>query len=332
MVEYRRARAEEAADILDFINYVFSQAHKPHDFSKFNPPMYGSDYPFWKEHYVAVEEGRIKATLSVTERQIERGGETFTYGHIGQVSVHPYARGEGHMKRLMHMAIDDMINNGFDFAELGGQRQRYGYFGFTQGGPHYEMSISTTNTRHALQGRECTLTARQRPHEGGWSCKYDILDENGVVVGRAGDHLLELDDPYLAPEACEAYFRASGENRMSVSAELNEAERIRVLNSFCESVSLVNRSMYRIYRFEKYIRAALTLRAQEGRLHDGEMDLQIDRRPLRIEVKDGEVSVSPGLEGQGVYLTAMQAQEMIFSPASPALYPDAPAGWFPATI
>jgi len=90
--------------------------------------------------------------------------------------------------------------------------------------------------------------------------------------------------------------------------------------------------MYRIYRFEKYIRAALTLRAQEGRLHDGEMDLQIDRRPLRIEVKDGEVSVSPGLEGQGVYLTAMQAQEMIFSPASPALYPDAPAGWFPATI
>ncbi len=332
MVEYRRAREEEAADILDFINYVFSQAHKPHDFRKFNPPMYGSDYPFWKEHYVAVEDGRIKATLSITERTVERGGETFSYGHVGQVSVHPYARGEGHMKRLMHMAIDDLINNGFDFAELGGLRQRYGYFGFTQGGPHYEMRITTTNTRHALQGRECTLTARQRPHEGGWSYKYDILDEQDNIVGKAGDHLLELDDPYLAPEACEAYFRASGEKQMTVSAELHEAERVRVLNSFCENISLANRSMYRIFHFEKYLKAALTRRAQEGLLADGEMYLQIDRKPIHILVKDGEVTVGPGREGQGPYLTAMQAQEMIFSPASPALYPDAPAGWFPATV
>ena len=332
MVEYRRARAQEAADILDFINYVFSQAHKPHDFKKFNPPMYGSDYPFWKEHYVAVEEGRIKATLSITRKEIERGGEKFVYGHVGQVSVHPYARGEGHMKRLMYMAIDDMINDGFDYAELGGQRQRYGYFGFTQGVPHYSMNVTSTNTRHALHGRECSLTARQRPHEGGWVPTYDVLDENGQVVGRVAGHLLELDDPYLAPEACEAYFRASGEKHMTVSAGMNEIERIRVLNSICENISLTNRSMYRIFHFEKYIRAALTLRAQAERLPDGEMDLQIDRKPLHIKVKNGEVTVEPGKEGQGVYLTAMQAQEMLFSPASPALYPDAPAGWFPVTI
>ena len=32
MVEFRKARREDADDILDFINYVFSQAHRPHDF------------------------------------------------------------------------------------------------------------------------------------------------------------------------------------------------------------------------------------------------------------------------------------------------------------
>ena len=332
MVEYRKAREEEAADILDFINYVFSQAHKPHDFRKYNPPMYGSDYPFWKEHYVAVEDGRIKATLSITKKTAECAGETFTYGHVGQVSVHPYARGEGHMKRLMNMADDDMINDGFDFAELGGLRQRYGYFGFTQGKPHYQMKITSTNTRHALRGKEISLTAVKRPHEGGWSCLYDIVDDKGAVVGKAGSYRLELDDPYLAPEACEAYFRASGETQMSVSAQMDDIERIRVLNSFCETISFENANMYRIYDFEKYIRAALTRRAQENLLPDGEMDLQIDRNPLHIEVKNGQVTVEKGSEGHGVYLSAMQAQEMLFSIASPALYPDAPAGWFPVSV
>ena len=332
MVEYRKARQEEAADILDFINYVFSQAHRPHDFRRYNPAMYDSDYPFWKEHYVAVEDGRIKATLSITKKETERGGVKLTYGHVGQVSVHPYSRGEGHMKRLMNMADDDMRNAGFDFAELGGLRQRYGYFGYTQGGPHYQMTVTATNTRHALRGKECSLTAEPRPHEGGWSTTYDLFDEHGEIVGRAGSGLLELDDPYLAPEACEAYFRASGEKEMHVSAGMNEIERIRVLNSFCETISLANRSMYKIYNFAKYLKAAFTARAQENLLPDGEMNVQIDRNPLRIVVKDGEVIVENGAGGQGAYLSAMQAQEMIFSPASAALYPDAPAGWFPISI
>lgn len=332
MVEYRKAREEEAADILDFINYVFSEAHRPHDFRKFNPPMYGSDYPFWKEHYVAVEDGRIKATLSITKNRAECAGENFTYGHVGQVSVHPYARGEGHMKRLMNMAEDDMRNDGFDFSELGGLRQRYGYFGYTQGAPHYQMRITTTNTRHALRGRECSLTARRRPHEGGWSYLYDLLDEKGEIVGKAGDHLLELNDPYLAAEGCEAYFRASGETEMSVSVAMDDIEHIRVYNSFCENLSLGNGRLYKIYDFEKYLRAALSRRAQKNMLPDGEMNVQIDRTPLHIAVKKGEVTVEKGREGQGVYLSAMQAQEMIFSPATAALYPDAPAGWFPISV
>ena len=49
-------------------------------------------------------------------------------------------------------------------------------------------------------------------------------------------------------------------------------------------------------------------------------------------VKEGQVTVEEGKAGQGAYLSAMQAQEMIFSPASPVLYQDAPAGWFPVSV
>ena len=37
MAEYRFALPAEEADILDFINFVFSQAYRPHDFKRFCP-------------------------------------------------------------------------------------------------------------------------------------------------------------------------------------------------------------------------------------------------------------------------------------------------------
>jgi len=39
MVEYRRAKKEEAVELLDFINLVFSQNSRPHDFKKMFPHM-----------------------------------------------------------------------------------------------------------------------------------------------------------------------------------------------------------------------------------------------------------------------------------------------------
>lgn len=332
MVEYRKARQEEAADILDFINYVFSQAHRPHDFRKFNPPMYGSGYPFWKEHYVAVEDGRIRATLSVTKKEIECGGVHMTYGHIGQVSVHPYARGEGHMKRLMHLADDDMRISGFDYAELGGQRQRYNYFGFTQGACHYEARVTSTNTRHVLNGRECAFIAKKRPHEGGWIDVFDLLDEEGDVAGRVSARMAVVDDLSLLPDACEAFFRASGEKEMNLTAALHETDRIRALQGLCEQMSLTTGMLYKVFNYKKYIRAALTKKAEHARLEEGEMKLEIDGEPIRISVCDGNIEVSDGVRGEGRWMSRLEAQEMLFSPASPALYPFAPLGWFPVSV
>lgn len=332
MVEYRMARAEEAADILDFINYVFSQAHRPHDFKKFNPPMYDSDYPFWKEHYVAVENGRIKATLSVTQKEAECAGTTLTYGYIGQVSVHPYERGAGHMKRLMQMVDETALKLDYDFCKLGGLRQRYGYFGYTQGDPHYEMAVTTTNTRHALRGRECALTAKQRHFEGGWNYRYDLVNEAGKCVGIIGNNTMELDDLSLVADACEAFFRASGEKEYLLTAELHDTERIRAINAMCEWIKLANHSMYKIYHFDRFLKALLCKRAQYSPMANGELKLDIEGQALCLQVENGKVQVLPGTNGEGLQLTRYQAQEMLFSPATRALYPETPLGWFPASI
>ncbi len=332
MVEYRKARAEEAEDILDFINYVFSQAHNPHDFKQFNPGMYASGYPFWKEHYVAVENGRIKATLSITRKEFERAGMKFISGHVGQVSVHPYARGAGHMKKLMSMADEDMQADGWDFSELNGLRQRYEYFGYTQGDCRVRLTITPTNVRHALGGQESGYRAEKRPDGRLWESLWDVYDENGKYVGVAGNGTMRIEDFSIAPKVCDAFFRYSGEKSMTLSYPLYETERIRAVNAFCEEIAYKTGMQYKVYHFDRVIQAGLTLRAQAGLLQNGEMTIEIDGNPIRIAVKDSAVTVEKGEPGKGKQLTAMQAQEMIFSTASGVLYPEAPAGWFPISL
>lgn len=321
VTEYRKARAEEADDILDFINYVFSQAHQPHDFKKFNPALYDSGYPFWKEHYVAVRDGRIKATLSVSKREADCAGIHLTRAHIGQVSVHPYERGAGHMKALLAMADEDMRADGYDFAELNGQRQRYEYFGYTQGNVRYALEVTTTNMRHTLAGRTPRLVYR----EG------QLFDEAGRVRGRLAGGLT-LDDYSLAADACAAYFAATGKSALKLMAAPYETDCLRAVSAFCENTQLQPTMQYRLYHFDRVLEAGLRLKAQAGLLPDGEARINVEGKTWRAVCKGGSVSVSPDAGEGTTPLDLMKAQELLFSPLSRVLYPDMPPEWFPISM
>ena len=69
MLEYRIARPEEEADILDLINLVFSQTRIPHHFDQLIPKVYA--YPGYAPyHYIAVEDGKIRACVAVLPAQL----------------------------------------------------------------------------------------------------------------------------------------------------------------------------------------------------------------------------------------------------------------------
>jgi hypothetical protein len=69
------------------------------------------------------------------------------------VAVHPYTRSRGYMRILMAMALEDMRRDGMVFSCLGGQRQRYEYFGYTPGGIRPVFECRKANVRHVL-GRD----------------------------------------------------------------------------------------------------------------------------------------------------------------------------------
>ena len=80
------------------------------------------------------------------------------------------------MKVLMALMTADARAKNDDLLFLGGQRQRYNYFGFEQAGMALNCSVSATNVRHALKnvdasGVTFSELTEERPEEVDYACR-----------------------------------------------------------------------------------------------------------------------------------------------------------------
>ncbi|MDR2102064.1 MAG: GNAT family N-acetyltransferase, partial [Treponema sp.] len=149
-VQYTKAKGEDYDEVIDLANYVFSAARVPHDFPALLPKLYKKEYFMEGIHYLAREDGKIKAIIGAYPLAMNILGDVLPGRGIGMVSVHPYARSRGYMRTLMEMALEDMRRDGVVFSCLGGQRQRYEYFGYTPVGMQFVFECRQANIRHTL--------------------------------------------------------------------------------------------------------------------------------------------------------------------------------------
>ena len=73
--------------------------------------------------------------LIVGEKRIKTGG-------IGSVATDPEVRGKGYMAKLLNYNIKKMKEEGYALSILGGDRYRYGNFGWENGGRQINLNIS----------------------------------------------------------------------------------------------------------------------------------------------------------------------------------------------
>ena len=152
MAEIYWAAPGEKQEIIEFIDYVFSKAHRPHDFATLLPKLYGEHGDAAKHHIVVREEGKIVATLVCYPVKMHAGGKEYMTVGIGSVSTHPCARGRGYLGQMMALADARAKELGAAVGVLGGQRQRYEYYGFQHGGYQLRAQLEKVNVRHALAG------------------------------------------------------------------------------------------------------------------------------------------------------------------------------------
>lgn len=364
MATYSKGMPGELSEIRDFINMVFSMHRTPHDFGSLLPKLYEDGRSTEKFHYLARENGKLKAVICVLPFFLKHGELTLPCTAIGSVSVHPCSRGKGYMKDLMTWMKEDMGRQGIALSVLDGRRQRYQYFGYEPGGQNLEFQLIPDNFRHcsglfssfpiSLQavGKEDTGLLAQclRLHQTqtvyaqrdetdfhqicrSWNnTLYAVLEGNTVkgCLCASKDHIYELvlENEEQLFSCLNAYMEQSATEQLILHVPSWHSERIRCISSFCERFSIHQEANFCIPDYKSVLSFFLNVKATQHSLTDGSLVIRPgEQPPLRITVQNGAVEVREDKESPCVELSSGDAVNLLFSPGAylPCGLPSLPA-------
>ena len=131
----RSARPGEFGELMDFIDLVFRSGQKGRFILQRQYPHLFQNRPSYLARNILIrDEGQIVGSVAVHPVLIRLEDAILKAGGIGQVGTHPERRRKGIMTTLLQEAIERMNGQGCSISVLGGDRQRYGWFGWENGG------------------------------------------------------------------------------------------------------------------------------------------------------------------------------------------------------
>lgn len=346
--DYRPGRPEDEEQILDFANMVFSMDEEPHDFAALLPKVY-SRPGFARKHVLCVDEQqRILAMVGLHVVTLRVGEWTLQCGLVGTVSTHPRHRGQGHMKRLMKLAEDMAREQGCDMLLLGGQRQRYGYFGFEQGALRIRMEVEADNLRHAgAKARDEVrfLPLEQVPDEmlndvfslyqvqhmvaertkedfsavlrtwlgRGYAVLHGIKLLGYVYVVRGDWREFAFFDPSVIPGVLAAWqrFERTGLTRLTLG--LHQRDLLCQLGQIAENTVMEDAMMVKVLRWQPVLKRLLAFRNTVMPLEEGNLIVEIEGERLRIQASSHGVMVHTVQDKPMVILSHRQAVTTLLS-------------------
>lgn len=356
-IYFGRGTPEMFDDYMNFINYVFGFNGNSSDFKKLLPKLYKYEYEPAVSSYVALEDGKIKAAIGAFDHDISVCGVHLKTRGIGNVAVHPYTRGSGYMKKLMNMALDDMVSDGVALSVLGGRRQRYNFFSYDKLGQAVSMSFNSDNMRHTF-GKD-----RKHNIEFKWvrSADREILDqikklsesqpfyalrdsekyfeilsswqqkavaafENGAFIGYAVlkdgnvSEMLLQDDSNIAEFVC-ALYDFVGASTMQIKLPPFLTGYIEQLYRLCESYDTEPCKSFSVLNYKETVLAFMRLKSIYTNMPDGAFVLDVEgrarREKIKISVYGGAVSVEYTDEAADISLSHLEAMNLLFASVCP---------------
>ncbi|NLJ64598.1 MAG: GNAT family N-acetyltransferase [Christensenellaceae bacterium] len=337
-------------DLLDFLNLVFSQAHRPHDFKKLLPKVYAKE-GFSNIHIVAKKDDRLKGAIAMLPLTINLGDTgNLSAGYIGSVAVHPYSRGEGIMKTLMQEIHAQAEKDGLDMLILGGRRLRYNYFGYENFATRLSFKLGEGSFRHGMADID-TGTITLKPFANAsekelytaydyfekhikycanrriedfyniaisWeNLPYLILDDNtvkGYIITAPNGDIREfaVQEEYVLPVL---KLWLAEKKAINVNAPLWNKSLINILEKIGESMSISEDAMVKVFNFEKVLSAYLNFKASYTDLLNGRVIIEIKPHGTYvIELIDGKASVNKTQEKPQISVEERYAVRLLLSP------------------
>lgn len=310
-----RCPEKYTAELIDTLDKVFfTDDPNNQKFMTLLPKLYKDKYSPAYNNVVVMEGKEIKGAVGCYPLNAVAAGRKLKILGIGNVAVTTDCRGKGYMKDTMQMALDIMREENFDYSLLGGQRQRYGFFGYEPIGLEYRFLIDKGNIRRILgELKASAFTAREITGEDTDIIKKikALHEELPFFVERKEEDYIDIlhswnNIPYAAFEGDEfkGYFtleKHGGKYLHEIRAvDLNDTLELIMCametgnlegvainlpafdTEFCDFMakncggySIGTPEMINIFNFGNFIEAFLALKAQRMNLSSGTLKILI---------------------------------------------------------
>lgn len=304
-----RGSKEDEKELIEMLDDVFfsdDDEETKRCFVELLPKLYKDKYNPGYNNVILKEDGVIKAAIGCYPLDVTAAQRKLRCMGIGNVAVAKDSRRKGYMVELMNLALDIMKEEDYDYSLLGGQRQRYGYFGYEPIGSVYRFTINKGNIAH-IKGKDykTSFTAKEVTESD-----VEIIDKmvelyksQPYYMDRNRENCIDVlkswrSVPYAAYENGEfkGYFSVEKFGGLQEIKVVNAEDTIDIIlcamdiigtdsvsfgvpafeQDLCDCMikygcgaSICNADMINIFNFRKFIEAFLAVKAQRTNLCTG---------------------------------------------------------------
>lgn len=344
-------RGDDYDQHIAFLDAAFAK-NSERSFARILPALYQPTDPSMATQLVIQRDGQTAACVGLFPITWHLGARTLRIAGIGGVSVAQAFRGQGLMRQLMIHAAQRAIDDGYDLSYLGGQRQRYAYFGWESAGVLLDFHLTRDNIRHTLGDQQpCALTLRpfaaddeaavaalhrrsfsrcDRPRLadtlGHWlhrpvvGVRADGAIAAYAVLANEGQRVVELvaEDDAAGLAMCCALL--SGEHRaLDIQHDAFPRPWPRRLAALAESQRIAPSGNWRIFDWPATLGALLQACCDLTPMAEGRVVLEIDGQCYALRVEGGLADCQrcdgpAEVSGDGLAMT-----RLLFGPLRPSL-------------
>lgn len=193
MIRIRESHEKDREQLLACADHAFKSLPQG-GFGALLPKLYGPKARVEGNHLIAEEDGTIQGLVLAEPMDYRVLEERLKIAGVGTVSVAEQARGRGIMKALMKETVIRLKREGYAFALLGGQRQRYAYWGFEPCGTLACFQWNQANLRHSDPVTEKDRIELVPMKPGSEECEkaFELWNREPVRVERDHDRFYDI--------------------------------------------------------------------------------------------------------------------------------------------
>lgn len=362
---------EDFDECMDLIDLVFSQAHRPHDFRASVPKSNRPEEELMNRYFGLRENGKLCSVLLCWPMEAEISGQSLHFYSLGNVATLHRCEGKGYMAKVMSRVQEYMKENGADICELGGLRQRYGYYEYERCGQRFQITLSRYNCQKSFlpETEYCFFPLSAEDAASVDFCRR--LYESSPVWNRRGDdrqffnHLLSFGNcPVLVKDqkgllsgyfvqnkghiseiglcsakdvlpVCAAFIQKMNLEAVTVDLRWWQQDLLREFDRICEDITVKCDHQFKVFRWDRVVKAFFDVKAAYSPLLPGKAVVGIEGwGNLSIEVKDGSATVEKTGEDAQRFLSQSEAHRLFFGfvPGTVTGADPVIANWFPLPL